>query len=784
DAPDNSSDNTPTITGTTDAPAGSQVTVTVTDSEGNTQVITTTVNDDGSYSVDVPNPLPDGDYGVTATVTDPAGNESSATDPGTVDTVNPYVCLEDTSVAEASGDTITGRIQIASDVKTVTINGVNVESATADSPVVIQTANGNLSITGISNNVVNYTYTENGQAKDHSAGDSSVVDRFTVEVKDAAGNSASNVLDITITDTTPVAVNDVNSLSEDTSATNGDVLANDTTGADKPVVVTAESSSGQYGQLTLNSDGTYTYALNTDNEAVKALNDGENLTDSFTYTVKDSDGDSSTANLTITINGKDGSKYEAGTNGEDNITGGSNKDILVGDKGGSSTIITPGADYNVAILLDVSNSMQQYRTSNGTTYLNMAKASLLNLANDLAEHDGTVNVAFFAFNRLTSLKIQVDDLTESNVDQLLSSISNLRLDAYSQGSTNYDDAFQDTTAWFNSVSANGYQNLTYFLTDGQPTAYTQQGIYGTSRGAYVDQIVVDAALESFNGLSNVSEVHAIGFAKGVTESTLNFFDNTSSVPLEQDSYTATGGIYIGGSVTYSGLEGEATIVSTPEELVAALQHGSSDLYLDGVSSDTIDGGDGNDIIFGDTMYTDHLAWTDNETGISYTSGSHEGMGSQALNEFIKWSVNSGVEATDEQVSTYVEENWHTLLDGRTDGGDDILNGGKGEDILFGGAGNDELTGGEDADKFVFLANSNSGQDTIVDFQAGSDKVVFADLVSTDNLQNAVWNDETHTLSFTGVDSNGTSYENSITFNGLSAGETLESVLKNHVEVLG
>ena len=784
DAPDNTRDNTPTISGKTDAPAGSLVTVTVTDSEGHTQVITTTVGEDGIYSVDVPKPLPDGNYTVGASVKDPAGNEGTGKDNGSVDTIAPTISVDNSTVVEASGNTVTGRIQVANDVKTITINGVSVESATANKPVVIQTADGTLRITGISNGVVNYAYTENGQAKNHTAGDNSVVDRFNVEVKDAAGNAASAVLGVTITDTAPAAVNDTNSLFEDTASVRGNVLTNDTTGADTPVTVTTANGSGQYGQLTMNNDGTYSYALNTGNAAVKALNDGQKLTDTFTYTVKDSDGDSSTATLTITINGKDGSNYEAGTNGEDTINGGSNKDILVGDKGGSTTVITPGADYNVAILLDISNSMQQYRTASGVTYLNMAKASLLNLANDLADHDGTVNVAFFAFNRLTNLKVQIADLNESNVDKLLNSIRYLAMDAYSQGSTNYDDAFQDTTAWFNSVSSNGYQNLTYFLTDGQPTAYTQQGIYGSGRGAYVDQVVVNAALQSFKGLSSVSDVHAIGFAKGVTEDTLNFFDNTSSTPLHEDSYTARGVGHNNSNVTYSGMEGEATIVGTPQELVAALQHGSSDLKLDAVADDSINGGDGNDIIFGDTIYTDHLAWTDRETGISYGSGSHDGMGSQALNEYIKWSVNNGVEATDDQVVTYVEENWDTLLDGRADGGNDVLNGGKGDDILFGGAGNDQLTGGEGDDNFVFLANSNSGHDTITDFQAGSDKVVFADLVNTNNLQNAVWNNQTHTLSFTGVDSNGTSYQNSITFNGLSAGETLETVLKNHVEVLG
>ncbi|OSI06634.1 hypothetical protein BWD07_12425, partial [Neisseria canis] len=78
DAPDNTGDTTPTITGTTDAPAGSEVTVTVTDKDGNTQVVTTTVKPDGTYEVEVPNELPEGPYTAEAKVKDPAGNEGTA----------------------------------------------------------------------------------------------------------------------------------------------------------------------------------------------------------------------------------------------------------------------------------------------------------------------------------------------------------------------------------------------------------------------------------------------------------------------------------------------------------------------------------------------------------------------------------------------------------------------------------------------------------------------------------------------------------------------------------
>ncbi|MDF2393555.1 retention module-containing protein, partial [Aeromonas sp. 2MA4] len=92
-APDNTNDTTPTLTGTTDAPAGSTVTLLVTDANGNQQTLTTTVNPDGTFSVDVVTPLADGAYTVTANVTDPAGNTGTATDDGSVDSTAPSAPL-------------------------------------------------------------------------------------------------------------------------------------------------------------------------------------------------------------------------------------------------------------------------------------------------------------------------------------------------------------------------------------------------------------------------------------------------------------------------------------------------------------------------------------------------------------------------------------------------------------------------------------------------------------------------------------------------------------------
>ena len=62
-------------------------------------------------------------------------------------------------------------------------------------------------------------------------------------------------------------------------------------------------SAAQYGSVTLNADGTYSYVLNNAHPAVNALNDGQSLSETFAYTIRDADGDETTASVVITING-------------------------------------------------------------------------------------------------------------------------------------------------------------------------------------------------------------------------------------------------------------------------------------------------------------------------------------------------------------------------------------------------------------------------------------------------------------------------------------------------
>lgn len=61
---------------------------------------------------------------------------------------------------------------------------------------------------------------------------------------------------------------------------------------------------GQYGQLTIHPDGSYTYVLNENHPTVNSLGNGDSLQDVFDYTLADESNLTDVAKLTITINGR------------------------------------------------------------------------------------------------------------------------------------------------------------------------------------------------------------------------------------------------------------------------------------------------------------------------------------------------------------------------------------------------------------------------------------------------------------------------------------------------
>ena len=192
-------------------------------------------------------------------------------------------------------------------------------------PIVIQTVEGKLVINGFNalTGTVSYTYTlEDNQ--DHSGGP--VTDVFSITATDVNNDTSTPpfTLTITIVDNVPTAVLDKDSVIEGQQAT-GNVITDaapsdnvdadtgkDTQGADGAKVTAILSDNpggspltavpvggvtinGQYGQLTINPDGSYSYQANLN------INNASPVLDTFTYTLTDSDGDVSTTTLEITI---------------------------------------------------------------------------------------------------------------------------------------------------------------------------------------------------------------------------------------------------------------------------------------------------------------------------------------------------------------------------------------------------------------------------------------------------------------------------------------------------
>ncbi|MGY4261451.1 VCBS repeat-containing protein [Bradyrhizobium sp. USDA 4519] len=164
-----------------------------------------------------------------------------------------------------------------------------------------------------------------------------------VEVRDASGN-------LTIAATADTAsATEAGGINNGTAGVNptGNVLTNDFdfSAASKTVAGVAAGTTsaslssgagtdvvGAHGTLHLNTDGSYTYTVNNGQGAVEALRTfSDTLTDTFSYTVKDSAGATATTTLTVTIHG---------SNDNATITASAAEDTSVTEAGGVANATT------------------------------------------------------------------------------------------------------------------------------------------------------------------------------------------------------------------------------------------------------------------------------------------------------------------------------------------------------------------------------------------------------------------------------------------------------------
>ncbi|WP_416195232.1 immunoglobulin-like domain-containing protein [Pseudomonas sp. DC1.2] len=464
------------------------------------------------------------------------------------------------------------------------------------------------------------------------------------------------------------------------------------------------------------------------------------------------------------------------TSGDDTVTGTSGNDIIVADIGGLTVV--PGTNYNIAFMVDSSGSMS-------TSSINAAKDSLTSVFNTLKQslggNSGTVNIFLVDFDTQVNKSVSVN-LNDPNALATLKTV----LDSMSSGGgTNYEDVFKTTANWFQSADAvanTGAKNLTYFITDGQPTFYqtgeqTNPTLYGNVK---LDDVVTSSNYKTGDTFSTyIDSTHYLSINSSGSAA-LQIYKNGNW------SYTSLGTVHAQGDGTYelstlagTGNSTDSSTTSNASSSFALLSH-LSNVEAIGINSgvslndlkpydsdhspqtnidpkdlansivghteatlpgnDTVSGGDGNDIIFGDLV---------SFTGIA-------GEGYQAMQAFVAQQTGVDVsKVTASNVHQFITEHYaafdvsgthdgnDTLLGGAGNdilfgqGGNDYLDGGKGNDILLGGTGNDTLIGGPGndiliggagADTFVWKAG-DVGNDVIKDFKASEgDRIDLRDLL--------------------------------------------------------
>ncbi|WP_417662524.1 retention module-containing protein [Pseudomonas sp.] len=487
------------------------------------------------------------------------------------------------------------------------------------------------------------------------------------------------------------------------------------------------------GKLTIYLDnspghaaGDYSFAANAD----LVFGETGQITQQFTYTVVDGDGDPSSANLDICIRsdqsvlvvGNNASDFGTGagssttphfiaspfdSDGKGLIAGVGGKDTLIGDIGGAGEpTIDPAKDYNIALILDRSGSMADDPDGKHgyDSRLSLLKDAVRSFLDKLEAHPGNINIALVVFSSTSSL------LLSGSLDDVQAALSGNRdaLDKVTaDGGTNYEAAFQATNAWFAGIEGNSYENLAYFLTDGDPTTYNGDS---SDTGSTVNINDVNRALDDASVLMGRAELHAIGIGSGINSDVLRYFDNTDQL---------TGNVstnVVGGTVNAQ--VGEPQIVLTADQLLASLDPGYvTPGELSPLGNDHLVGGAGDDLIFGDALNTTWIA------GYETTAPSFQVLISHLTN------VNGGTAPSQAQLISFIETNAEALgLSVPDSGGNDLLEGGSGhdwlfaqggDDLLIGGIGDDQMFGGLGADQFVWnSADQGSGShDVVHDFSA-------------------------------------------------------------------
>ncbi|WP_283182431.1 retention module-containing protein [Pseudomonas svalbardensis] len=612
----------------------------------------------------------------------------------------------------------------------------------------------------------------------------------TVTYTTSTGSSTTLDISVTAVADTPIVTATTTQMAENSSIALGlKVTSPDTDGSETQTITTI---GGIPAGATL-TDGTHTFTGTTGNAVVNLSGwdvsklsytpapyaTGTNtLTVTAVSTESQGDSASSSIQIPITINPAVYNSVTA-TAANDNVVGTGGNDIMVADIGGLTVV--PGTNYNIAFMVDSSGSMSDASVKS-------AKDSLTSVFNTLKQsmggNSGTVNIFLVDFDTQINKSVSVN-LNDPNALILLKAV----LDSMaSGGGTNYEDVFKTTANWFQSADAmanTGAKNLTYFITDGKPTYYqsgeqTNPTLFGNvnlddvitttnyklgqSYSGYLDSthyltidnsgtVTLQTYKSSWGGYWSSSELGTL-HAEGNGTYELSYRDGNGSstgsnaIDNSTDSFALLGKV---STVEAIGINKDVTLADLkpydsdktpqtnidPKDLANSII-GHTEATMPG--ADTVNGGDGNDILFGDLVsfngvagegYQAIQAFVAKETGVDVSKVTTSNVHQFITEHYTAFDVSGAHDGNDSLLGgagndILFGQGGNDLLDGGK--GNDILLGGSGNDSLMGGKGNDILIGGSGADTFVWKAG-DTGSDVIKDFKASEgDRIDLRDLL--------------------------------------------------------
>ena len=213
----------------------------------------------------------------------------------------------------------------------------------------------------------------------------------------------------------------------------------------------------------------------------------------FGFTATDSDGDFADGTITVNV-------LDDGPTAKSDVN--------------NFTATQDAPDYNVVFVLDVSGSMDGSK-------LAALKASVANLLQDFHDYNGgSVKVHLVPFAAGAQAAGTFEVTNDADYNDALDFLNGL--DAV--GTTNYEAPLQSAITWLNGGTSNapiaGAQNLTYFISDGEPNRYVNgsgNNVDG-SASRVMDEINGSDGTNEIADLKDLSKVISIGI--GVNSTTL------------------------------------------------------------------------------------------------------------------------------------------------------------------------------------------------------------------------------------------------------------------------